>query len=209
MKDVLFESILSRIFHDMLSPISAVSLALESISDEVDQTTAGFMNASIEDFRTKISLFKLLTIRSSAETKTVSTINIIDEDAKKSRIICTFLGFPDSISGEESRIIGHIYNLSKKFAVKDGTISFKYTSQGISAETSSKFNSALASEIETALGDDNCSGCTSTNVLIYWAIDQIRNQLGYQISATNPGDGKLSINVSLLHTVGNSVINRL
>lgn len=174
MNNKFFNAILSKIFHDLLSPISAVSLAIESVSESIDPSTSLYLNNGIEDFKTKIAIFKILLLNKSANIRTSELVEILNYDASKSYIQCEFNSLPPNLSADHAKTITHLYRLTKKAIIKNGTIRLDYSNDEILLSAESNLTMDIRSEINNILGDISLSNCTPQNADLYWAIMQIK-----------------------------------
>lgn len=173
MDNKFFNAILSKIFHDLLSPISAVSLAVESVADSIDPSTSLYLNTGIEDFKTKVAIFKIFLLNKSASIRTSELVEILNYDASKSYIQCEFNSLPHNLNADHAKTITHLYRLAKKAIIKNGTIRLGYSNDEILISAESNLTMDIMPEINNIIRDTSLSNCTPQNADLYWAVMQI------------------------------------
>lgn len=177
--------LLSRIFHDILSPISTLSLALESVSDDIDKSTLNYMNASIDDLRLTIDLFKVLSSSDSSIFPQDKLFTLINEDAQKSNIKCLYSNFEANISADTAKILVHLYLVLKKAIIKNGNITFVFHKDSIKSDACSQFSLDIIDEINDI--SQNTDSSTSNNIYIVWMIKYL-NSINKKLIANKEGN---------------------
>lgn len=185
MEKNFLEILLSRIFHDILSPLSTLSLALESVSDDIDKSTLNYMNASIDDLRVKIDLFKILSTSDSATFSQEKLFTLINEDAQKSNIKCLFSNFQSDIKADIAKILIYLYLVLKKAIIKNGNITFVFQKDFIKADACSQFSLDIVDEIINI--SKNIDSATSTNIYIVWMVKYL-NSINKKLIANKEGN---------------------
>lgn len=185
MEKNFLEILLSRIFHDILSPLSTLSLALEAVSDDIDKSTLNYMNASIDDLRVKIDLFKILSTSDSATFSQEKLFTLINEDAQKSNIKCLFSNFQSDIKADIAKILIYLYLVLKKAIIKNGNITFVFQKDFIKADACSQFSLDIVDEIINI--SKNIDSATSTNIYIVWMVKYL-NSINKKLIANKEGN---------------------
>lgn len=189
MDDRFLRAVLSRVFHDLMSPMSAVSLAVESIESSIQDQTCSYINSGLEDFKNRVSVFRIFTIDNEDKIGKEQVLAPLKSEAEHSNIQLSLSNFPDPSSGKILKMAAHLFILSKKIAVKDGSIKIGLFNDRMQSDVSSKRCIDLTRAILDASRDIEMKELNSRNIDEYWAINHASASFDSKVDILPSHDG--------------------
>lgn len=192
---MMMDNVISRICHDLLSPINGLSLFLETVEDEIPAHLYKEFSEYIECFNKIILLFRMLGMPDNVTVVLSNVTSVISNYAEQFDTVCSFThhSISEIIVSNKAKLIICMYIIAQKIVGKSGAINFAIHENEITATISS--DHSLQTIDENALEKNNI------NALLLFAFKNCQKITNNAIKQTQNGCVTLSIDTSSINNI--------
>lgn len=189
---MMIDTIISKICHDLLSPINGLSLFLETVEDEIPALLYKEFSEYIKCFNKIILLFRMLGMPDNVTIVLSNIISVISNYAEQFDTVCSFThhSISEIIVSEKAKLIIYMYIIAQKIVGKTGAINFTIQENEIIV--------IITSDHSLQIIDENKLEKNNINALLLFAFENCKKITNNTVKQTQNGCVTLSIDTSHL-----------